>query len=90
MTQRRVSPEEIDMHLVGSLRAYLNGHVTANHLRRILNSELRGNSTRLSFTVVDLLPQFDQLLQLLQSGKSNTTAQKQIISNLIQELQNGL
>ena len=86
--KKSISPEEIDLYLKEMLSSYLNGEVTEAHLARMLKKHLHGNSSRLSFRVVDLLPQFTQLLEILDDSEQNVDKKRTIES--IKKLTNNL
>src|ERR1700690_3920151 len=79
-------PEEIDTHLKESLLSYLHGEITERHLFHLLKQQLQGNSTKLSFKIVKLLPQFTQLLDLLEEEESKAITDKKILLYVLKKL----
>lgn len=80
--KRSPYPEEIEQILKKSLQSYLKGEITSQHLSRILRQQLYGNSSKLSFRIVDLLPQFSKLMELLKEDQSTKTTDKKILINI--------
>ena len=85
-TLQIISPVDIDSYLKEALASYLNGQVTEEHLARLIKREIRGKSTKLSFKVVDLLPEFNNLLEVLQERIINENHDRKISYYVLQKL----
>lgn len=60
--------------------------MTEKHLSRILKQQLHGNAAKLSVRIIELLPDFEQLLTLITELESPYLIDKKIRKYTIQKL----
>jgi hypothetical protein len=92
--EQRINPETIEAIIRDSLNDYLSGKMTAKHLCRTLKQQLHGNATKLSVRTVELLPDFEQLIDLITELHSpyiiDTRIQRYVIQKLAHTLADAL
>lgn len=69
---KKTHPFEIEMTIKSSLSSFLHGHITKEHLARILRQYIQGKRASLSSKLAILYPKFTKLLDLLQGTSANT------------------